>query len=464
MSKRRSPIGFKESLLILLMILIVMGVSVIGLKISPEVPILISIMLVIAWIKVRGTSWNRIDQGFIRGIKNGIVPMLIFILIGSLIGVWIAAGIIPSLMVFGFHLISIRWFLPSAFIVTAIVGSVIGSAFTVISTLGVAFMGMGLTMHIDPAMVAGAVLYGAIFGDKSSPLSATDNLSAAVVGADLIDHIKNLMWSTIPALISTFAIFCFIGGGASHVSLRRVDSVISVLESHFSITAWAIVPIGLLFVCAWGHIPTVSTLFINILVSSVMLAIEHPHFGLAKWDYVIVNGFKSTTGNQTVDTLLSRGGIMSMMSTLSLVIIALALGGLLMHLGIIDAAMRPVTKRLHGTGSLITAVIASGIGVNLFIGEQYLSVILPANAFAKVFQQHRLAPVALSRALEDGGTVINYLVPWGVAGAFVANALNVPTLHYLPFVFFSLLSPVFSIISGFTGIGIKHLKSGRSKA
>ncbi|XIF19821.1 MAG: Hypothetical protein AJITA_00512 [Acetilactobacillus jinshanensis] len=182
-------IHFGEGLLILLMVLVIIGVSVIGFKISPEVPIMASIMMMILWTKLRGFSWDQIDKGFIVGIKNGIVPMLIFLMIGSLIGIWIAAGVIPSLMVFGFHLISIRWFLPSVFIVTAIVGSAIGSAFTVISTLGVAFMGMGLTMHIDPAMVAGAVLCGAIFGDKSSPLSATNNLSAAVVGADLMDHI-----------------------------------------------------------------------------------------------------------------------------------------------------------------------------------------------------------------------------------------------------------------------------------
>lgn len=188
----KPQIHFGEGLLILLMVLVIIGVSVIGFKLPPEVPIMAGIMMIILWTKLRGFSWDDIDEGFIIGIKNGIVPLLIFILIGSLIGTWIAAGVIPSLMVFGFHLISIRWFLPSVFIVTAIVGSAIGSAFTVISTLGVAFMGMGLTMHIDPAMVAGAVLCGAIFGDKSSPLSATDNLSAAVVGADLIDHIIDL--------------------------------------------------------------------------------------------------------------------------------------------------------------------------------------------------------------------------------------------------------------------------------
>ncbi|XIF19820.1 MAG: Hypothetical protein AJITA_00511 [Acetilactobacillus jinshanensis] len=253
-------------------------------------------------------------------------------------------------------------------------------------------------------------------------------------------------------------IFCFLDGGNHDASLHSVNSTITILERNFNVTWWAIVPIALLFICAWVRIPTVSTLFIDITVSIVMIFIKHPHFGLTKINKVIVNGFQSTTGHKAVDSLLSRGGIMNMMSTVSLVIIALALGGLLMHLGIIKAVMTPLVRHLHRTGSLIIAVILSGIGVNVFIGEQYSSVILPAAAFNEAFKKHGLAPVALSRALEDGGTVINYLVPWGVAGAFVANALNVPVLHYLPFVFFSLLSPVFSIISGVTGIGIKHSK------
>lgn len=451
------PVHFTEGLLILLMVIAIIGGSVIGLKLSPEVPIMASVMCIIAWAKVRGIQWNQIDDAFVKGIKNGIVPMMIFVLIGSLVGVWLTAGVIPSLMVFGFHLISVQWFLPSIFLVTAIVGSAIGSAFTVISTLGVAFMGMGITMHIDPAMIAGAVLSGAIFGDKSSPLSATDNLSAAVVGADLMDHIKNLMWSTIPSLVTTFIIFCFLGHTNTSASLHRVHATITILENNFNITWWAAVPILLLFICAWIKIPTVSTLFINITVSIVMIFMEHSHLHLAQVNNVIINGFKSHTGHKFVDTLLSRGGIMSMMSTLSLVLLALALGGLLMHLGVVHAVMTPVVKHLHHSGSLITAVIASCIGINIFIGEQYSSIILPAAAFNKTFKEHGLAPVALSRALEDGGTVINYLIPWGVAGAFVANALNVPTMHYLPFVFFSLLSPIFSILSGITGIGIKHL-------
>lgn len=459
MENEKPKVSVLEGIIVLLIMIVMMSFGVIGLGISPELPILVSILLLVFWAKFRGFAWDDIDEGFVVGVKNGIVPLFIFILIGSLIAVWIASGVIPSLMVFGFHLINVNWFLPSIFLVCALVGTAIGSAFTVISTLGIAFMGIGITMGMNPAMIAGAVISGAVFGDKSSPLSATVNLASAVAGADLIDHIKNLMWSTIPAMVGSFIIFVFLNHSSGSANLGNVSKTVATLNTHFNITFWAVIPIALLLICAWSHIPTIPTLFINIVVSSILLFIEHPHFGIIKLNDLILNGFVSKTGNKSVDVLLSRGGISSMMGTIALIMIALAFGGLLMHLGIIDAVITPLAKHLNTDAKLIVTVIFTAIGVNIFVGEQFLSEILPANAFKGVFKKAGLAPVALSRALEDGGTVINYLVPWGVAGAFISATLNVPASHFAPFVFLSILSPVFSILSAVTGIKIKHIKT-----
>ncbi|GAY72113.1 predicted tyrosine transporter, NhaC family [Lentilactobacillus kosonis] len=302
----------------------------------------------------------------------------------------------------------------------------------------------------------GAIISGAIFGDKTSPLSDSTNLASAVVDADLFDHIKNLMWSTIPAWLTSFVVFMFIGQSGKELSSQTINSTVNSLTSHFSVSGWAFLPIALMFICAWIKIPAIFTLFINIVVATGMLFISAPSTKIAEVVNIMSNGFVSHTGNQAVDALLSRGGVASMMATVSLIICALALGGLLMKFGIIDSVMVPLSKRLKSTGSLILAVILSGIGVNIFVGEQYLSVILPGNAFKSTFEKQGLAAVTLSRALEDGGTVINYLIPWGVAGVFAANALKVSTLSYLPFVIFSLASPIFSILSGYTGIGIKR--------
>lgn len=452
-------IGLTEGIIVLLMMLLIMGFSVIKLQISPQIPILFVILLLVAWAKARKFSWDSVNQGIIDGITTGIIPMFIFILIGALISSWIAAGVIPSLMVYGFHLISAEWFLPSVFLVCTIVGTAIGSAFTVVSTIGIAFLGMGLTMGINPAMIAGAVISGAIFGDKTSPLSDSTNLASAVVGADLFSHIRNLMWSTIPAFFTSLIVFFIIGRTNAHLNTASIDKTINVLSQHFSISFWAFLPIILMFLCAWRKIPAIPTLFINILVAVGMIFVQDPKTKIQAIINVLTDGFVSHTGNKNVDSLLTRGGISSMMATIALIISALALGGLLMKFGVIEAVMDPLSRKLQSDGSLILAVILSGIGVNVFVGEQYLSVILPGNAFKSTFDKAKLAPVALSRALEDGGTVINYLIPWGVAGVFAANTLQVPTIHYLPFAIFSLSSPIFSIISGFTGIGLKHLKA-----
>ncbi|GKT03337.1 Na+/H+ antiporter NhaC [Furfurilactobacillus entadae] len=459
MEKKTFKVGRNEALVVLIGMLVIMGLGVIKFGLSPQVPVMLVMGLLMAWAVAHRLPWSKINAGIKDGIETGIVPIFIFILVGALISTWIAAGIIPTLMVFGFHLISVQWFVPSVFVVCALVGSAVGSAFTVISTVGIAFLGMGVTMHVNPALVAGAIISGAVFGDKSSPLSESTNLTAAVVDADLFKHIVNLMWTTIPAFVVSLIVFAVLGSGEKGTSLASINKVIAVLSAHFTISAWAIVPIACMFLCAWRRVPAIPTLFLNIGISLVMLLIEHPGTQLTKIASIIETGFVSHTGNKEVDVLLSRGGIASMMGTVSLIVLTLSLGGLLMEFGLIDAIMTPFAKHLKSDGARITAVILSGIGVNLFIGEQFLSVILPGRAFKKAFDEAGLAPVALGRALEDGGTVINYLVPWGVAGVFAANTLGVSTLAFLPFTLFSLLSPVFSIISGVTGWGIKHQTS-----
>lgn len=455
-------IQFKESICILIVMLLILGSGVIEFGLSPQVPVLTVIALLFAWLGIRHISWDDIMKGITKGISTAIIPIFIFILIGTLISVWIQAGIIPSLMVLGFKLINVHFFIPSVFLVCSLVGVAIGSGFTTVSTVGIALFGMGSTLGINPALTAGAIVSGAVFGDKMSPLSDSTNLSSAVAGDDLFDHINNMMWSTIPAFLVSLIAFFFLGRTNHSAAIKGISAVSTALTQNFNISWWAAVPILLMLFCSIKRVPAIPTLFLNIAVSVVMIFISNPHIKLAKLATLIESGFVSKTGNKTVDTLLTRGGISSMMGTVSLIIMTLALGGILMQMGIIENAMKPLVERLNKPGRLITATILAGIGVNIFVGEQYLSVILPGNAFKPAFKRIGLSPLALSRALEDGGSVINYLIPWGVAGSFVASALGVPVLEFLPFTLFSLLSPIFSILSGFTGIGLKWQDNHRN--
>ncbi|KAI4309400.1 Na+/H+ antiporter NhaC [Lactobacillus intestinalis] len=454
----KKKVSFTESLIILAVLLIILGLAVIKFGLSPEVPVLFTVLLLTFWAKFRGFSWQEIQDGIKEGIGVAIIPIFIFILIGALIGLWIQAGIIPSIMVLGFKLINGSFFIPSVFVVCSIVGIAIGSGFTTISTVGIALFGIGASMNANPALVAGAIISGAVFGDKMSPLSDSTNLSSAVAESELFAHIKNMMWSTIPAFFVSLILF-WILGNSGQMDLTKIEKTSQILQSHFTISWWAIVPIILMLLCAWKKIPAISTLFINITATVIMIFIENPTYSVKSLDNLIMNGFVAKTADSSVNALLTRGGISSMMGTVALIISTLSLGGMLMKFEIVQSAMEPLVKHLKKPGRLITVTILSGICINLFVGEQYLSVILPGRAFKPAYDKISLSPLALSRVLEDGGSVINYLIPWGVAGSFAASTLGVPVLAFIPFTFFSLLSPVFSILSGITGIGLKWKKN-----
>ncbi len=453
-----------ESIIILAIVLAVMGIGVIGLGLSPQVPVLLAITITIFWAKIKGDDWNDINAGIIDGIEKGIIPIVIFILIGAMISTWIAAGTIPTLMVIGFKAISAQWFLPTVFLVCALVGAAVGSCFTVVSTVGIAFFGIGITMNFNPALVAGAIIAGGIFGDKSSPLSENNNLAAAVVDTDLFDHMKTILWSTIPAAtISTIA-FAILGMGHNHADMVKINTTVAALTGDFHISWITLLPVILVFVCAFFKMAAIPTMLLNIFVSAGMMFFNTPNLNFTKASLIITNGYIAKTANKEVNLLLSRGGIVSMMPTVALIVLTLSLGGLLVHFGLIHAVMTPLSAKLNSQGKLVTAALLACIGVNVFVGEQFLSIILPGRAFKNAFNKGGLKSSALGRVLEDGGNVLNYLVPWGVGGVFLANTLGVPTISYLPFVFFSLLCPVFSLISGFTGIGLKKADSSASSS
>lgn len=443
-----------ESLLVLISMFIILGVSVIGFSLAPQIPILMIIALLILWAKIHKIDWSNIMAGIQEGISGGIIPIVIFILIGALIGAWIASGVIPAMMMVGFEIINAQFFIPSVFVVCAIIGTSIGSAFTIISTIGIALLGMGNTLGLDPVIVSGAIISGAIFGDKTSPLSDSTNLAASMAGADLFDHIKNLIWTTGPAFVISLIVFTVLNGKVENNSLTAVTHIQDLISNNFIIGWWQIIPIFLMFICAVLKIPAIGTLLLNISVSTGLIYIQDPNISLKEITSILNDGFIMTSADKNLNSLLSRGGITSMMPTVALIIITLSLGGLLIRFGIIENVINLVTRNIKRTGNLVLLTILTGIGVNIFVGEQYLSVILPGNAFKKVYQEKNFSPVVLSRILEDGGTVINYIIPWGVAGSFAATTLGVTTQEYLPFVIFSWISPILSILSGYTGIGI----------
>ncbi|MCB6840924.1 Na+/H+ antiporter NhaC [Weissella viridescens] len=437
--------------LLMVLLFAIFGVSIIQFHLPPFVPLVTAIMVTMIFGRLNHFSWNDLQNQLLSGIQTGLAPIFLFLLIGMLIGLWMAVGVIPTLLWTGLNLANPTWFLPAAFLIPALIGTAIGSAFTTIATVGVALMGVGLTLGFPAPVMAGAIISGAIFGDKSSPLSDSTNLAASIAGTDLFDHIKNLMWTTIPAFVVSLIAFTVLGlQNRATASLASITSLQNQLQPNF----WSLLLLVLLFVMAWAKIPAIPTLMINVVLSSFIFLMNHSLTALSD---TILNGFKTSADNPTIQALLNRGGMLSMMPTVIIIMLALALGGMLSQEKILQDFMAPVIKRVKTQAATVTGTIITGILANFMIGEQYLATILPGQLWKPVFKRVKLSPLALGRTLEDSGTVMNYLVPWGVAGSFAAQTLNVPVTSFALFAIFAWVSPIFSLISAWTGVGLKQL-------
>lgn len=446
-----NKLGTKLSVILLLATVVILATGVIGFGLMPIAPILVVVGMIMIVARTQGVSWRDSQQALIKGIESGLTPLFLFLLIGVLIALWLATGVIPTMIWVGFKLLTQTFFLPTAFLTTSIVGALIGSAFTTLSTVGVSLMGVGTLMGMNPALVAGIVLSGAIFSDKSSPLSDSTNLASAISETDLFAHIKNLMWTTVPAWGLTFLVSVVLSFG--HHTTAHATQKIAALLPLLQPTLWAVVPLGLLVITAWFKIPAIPALMLNIIVSSAAFLTQH---SITVWANLLVKGFKTTSHNPTLMALLNRGGMSAMMDTIMMIMLALALGGLLSGLGILNTVMAPIVAHLRSQRAIVLATLLTGISANFLVGEQYLSTILPGQLFKESFKTVKLSPLALGRTIEDSGTVMNYLVPWGVAGAFAAQTLGVPVVQFAPYTLFALLSPIMSILSAITGIGLKQ--------
>ncbi|CAK1239894.1 Na+/H+ antiporter NhaC family protein [Fructobacillus cardui] len=433
-------------------VIFILAGGIIGLGLAPIAPLLVAIAWIILVMRLAGVTFQDAQAALIKGIEAGIAPLFLFLLIGSMIALWLGTGVIPTMIWLGFKLINPAWFLPTALLTSALVGTMIGSAFTTMSTVGVALMGVGITLGFNPALVAGMIISGAIFGDKSSPLADSTNLAAAVSGTDLFAHLKNLMWTTLPAMVVTLILAFVFGFSAHHTGGVSVKT--AAVTQLIQPTWWAIVPIALILISALAKIPAIPSLLINVVVNTAYYLLSG--HSLKAWANLVVNGYKTSSTNATLVALLDRGGMTAMMETIMLIMLALALGGLLSNLGILRAVMNPIVSYLKSQKSIVFATLLTGIATNFLVGEQYLSVMLPGQIFKEDYKRFGLSPLALSRAMEDSGAIANYLVPWGVAGAFASQTLHVPVLSFVPFTFLALFSPVFSLLSALTGIGLRQ--------
>lgn len=445
----KKNISLKESLAVLVVVLTILGVLIIGFHLSPHIPILITLTGLLFYGRFRHFSWDDIHNGMAEGIAPGIIPILIFLLIGVLVASWILAGTIPTIMVYGFQLVSIKFFLPTAFLVCAIVGVTVGSSFTTISTVGLAFLGMGHILGFNDAMTTGAIVSGAFLGNNCSPLSDTTNLAAGIGEVNLFEHIAKMRYTDLPAFVVSIVLYTLLGHSNHAANLAAVSEMIHNMKTGFWISPWTLLPLVILFGGAIKKIPAIPTLLMGSTAAIVLAFIHDSSLTIKKVADILMNGYVAKTPDAKINDLLSRGGIVSMLSSVSLILLALALGGLLMKYAVVETLVNELREKIDRPSRLISFTALSCIGINLIVGEQYLSIILPGTTFKHSFEERKIKSTYLTRTLSDAGAAVNALVPWGVSGTFIMGTMKVSALDYLPFAFFCLLAPVLTIINGF---------------
>ena len=451
--KKSEPIlGLGESIIVLAIILGILGFLIIGQHQEPQAPLLIAFVVLMVYGRLRGFTWDTIIDGMRTGLRAGVDPLVIFLTIGVLIATWIFSGTIPTVMFWGFKIISIQFFLPTVFLVCTLVGIACGSSFTSVSTMGIAFIGIGTTLHFSPGLTAGAIVSGAFCGSNISPLSGTTNLAASTGEIDIYTHIKSLLWTDLPAWFISLIFFTLMGLHPKPASLHTINVMLDQLQNNFWISPWTMLPVILLIILAIFKGPAIPSLGLGALSAVILGWIHNPNISINSITELIMNGFVAHTPNKNINLLLSKGGISSMLTSLALIIFALALGGLLIKFNIIGVIITKIEESVKGIVGLTISAALTCIGVNLLVGEHYLAIILPGESFKEAFDHHNLPRTALTRVLNDAGAAINAVVPWSVSGVFIAGTLRVNPLDFIPFAIFPFLVTVLCILAGFVNV------------
>lgn len=454
---RKAPSLF-ISLIPVVFLIGMLGYSIFILELDIEtggshIPLILATAVAVIVSMYLGYSWKEVQDSLVKGIILALQACLILMVIGCLIGTWIQSGIVPSMIFYGLNLISPSIFLVTTCVICSVVSISTGSSWSTAGTVGVALVGIGKTMGIPDSMVAGAIISGAYFGDKMSPLSDTTNLAPATAGTDLFTHVRHMAYTGVPSLFLALILFTIIGFryGGGTVDASEVSQMLSTLDSNFTISPWLLFPPLLVILMVIFKIPALPALLGGAMLGGIIAGISQGN-SLGEIITVSFSGFESNTGVASVDDLLSRGGLVSMMSTIALIFCALAFGGVMEGSRMLETLASSILKFARSVGSLVTATVATCIGMNIIAPDQYLSIVIPGRMYRNAFNKQNLHPKNLSRLLEGAGTLSSPLVPWNTCGAFMSSVLGVSAGVYFPFCFFNLINPLVCIAYGFGNI------------
>ena len=454
--------GLGLALVPIILTLMVLGIQLFYFgDFTPHIPLAIGIAITgLVGLKL-GHKWPNIEEGVFHVINISLPSVSILITVGMIVGIWIASGTVPTLIYYGLKVLSPEIFLAAGMILCSIVSVSLGTSWGTVGTVGLALMGIGAGFGIPMYWTAGAVVSGAFFGDKISPLSDTTNLAPAVTGTNLFDHIRNMLPTTVPAMLIALAIYFVVGFtliDTSQTSFERIDAITSALDEAFWISPLMLLPALLVIILAVKKQPPIPSLFAGAVVGGI-IAMACQGAGLHETFTYANSGYSIDTGVSEIDSLLNRGGIQSMMWTISLVLLALGFGGALERTGCLEAIIAVIISKVKSFAGIQTSAILTSVATNTVAGDPYLSIALPGRMYAPVYRGLGYSPLNLSRAIEEGGTLVSPLIPWNAGGAFVISALalgigdgSFENLLYIPLAFACWMSPVIGIFYAMTGL------------
>jgi NhaC family Na+:H+ antiporter len=458
MSEQRKEIPLLVALIPVLFLIGALALTIIAYGLSPHMPLICASAVAAGVAVYYKHSWKDIQTGMVHGINLAMGAILILMVVGILIGTWILGGVVPTMIYYGLKVLSPGIFLVATMIICSIVSLGTGSSWSTAGTVGVALIGVGAALEIPLPMVAGAIISGAYFGDKMSPLSDTTNLAPAMAGTDVFTHIRHMVYTTAPGYVIALILYGIIGAkfAGGSMTTDSIDTMLTTMDQAFTINPVLLLPPVLVIFMVVKRTPPLPALLAGAALGGVF-AMLLQSASLAEVIQVAHSGYLGDTGVVSVDDLLSRGGLMSMMETVALIMCALSFGGIMESTNMLHVIARNLLKLVTGTGSLVATTIFSTISMNVVAADQYMAIVIPGRMYKNAYDKQGLHPKNLSRALEDSGTLTSPLIPWNTCGAFMWATLGVYPLAYLPFAFLNLMNPVVSLFYGFTGITMEKV-------
>ena len=411
----------------------------------------------------RGLTWADVQESMVAGIKVGLGPILILLAVGGLIGSWMIAGTVPAMIYYGVSILNPSIFFAAAAIICALASISIGSSWTVAGTLGIGLIGIADSYGLSPAIAAGAIISGAYFGDKLSPLSDTTNLAAACTSVDLFAHIRHMLWTTVPAFCVALLFFSLIPSGAA-TAPEQIAELRAAISQEFNVGVGVLMPLAVMIGLIWKRVPAYPAIMLATL-TGILTALTFQTDVVRKFALManpeatmpvveglwrtLFAGFEGTTTNEELNRLISKGGIASMLNTVWLIVSALAFGGVLERTGILKQILDSVLKLVKSTGDLVAATVTGGFITNILAADQFLAIALPGRLFSSTYDDRGLSRENLSRTLEDSATMTSALIPWNTCGAYMAATLGVATFDYAPYAIFNLACPLIAVAFGY---------------